>query len=163
MSRPDKEQIMSDYLILRRRVFGAFAAAMFLSLAPMKADLDPAAITYTLPKDIKWIMSSNGSGTVTLAGDPSKPGFYAQLVLWTPHHMARPHFHPNDRIITVISGTWWVGTGSKYDPDSAVAMHAGTVVHQTGKQIHFDGAKDEEAVIEVVGEGPTTATPAETK
>jgi hypothetical protein len=31
------------------------------------------------------------------------------------------------------------------------------------KQIHYDGAKDSEAVLEVVGNGPATAAPAEEK
>jgi hypothetical protein len=32
-----------------------------------------------------------------------------------------------------------------------------------GKQVHYDGTKDEEAVLLVVGEGPATSTPAEDK
>ena len=32
-----------------------------------------------------------------------------------------------------------------------------------GKQVHFDGAKDEDAVLLIVGEGPGTATLAEEK
>jgi hypothetical protein len=31
------------------------------------------------------------------------------------------------------------------------------------KQIHYDGAKDSETVLEVVGNGPATAAPAEEK
>jgi hypothetical protein len=77
--------------------------------------------------------------------------------------MSRPHFHPNDRFITVISGRWWVGTGSKFDPDSTVAMPPGSVVTHFARQIHYDGAKDEETIIEIVGEGPATVIPAETK
>jgi hypothetical protein len=38
-------------------------------------------------------------------------------------------------------------------------MPAGTFVTHFGKQIHYDGAKDEEMVIEVVGEGPSTVIP----
>jgi hypothetical protein len=34
---------------------------------------------------------------------------------------------------------------------------------RTQLQIHYDGAKDSEAVLEIVGEGPATATPAEEK
>ena len=77
--------------------------------------------------------------------------------------LASPHFHANDRFSNVISGTWWVGTGSKFDPDSTVPLPAGTFVTHFGKQIHYDGAKDEDAVLEIVGMGPATATPAETK
>lgn len=154
---------MRDCSILRRWMPVALAIAMFVVFGPVKADLNPAALVYTLPQDIKWKVSPGGEASVTLAGDPSKPGIYVQLVKWMPHHTSRPHFHPNDRFITVISGTWWVATGSKYDPDSMVPMPAGTFVRHVGKQIHYDGAKDEEAMLEIVGEGPATSTPAETK
>jgi hypothetical protein len=136
---------------------------MFFWIAPIHAGLNPSALAYKLPNQIKWTSSASGASQAVLAGDPSKPGLYVVLTKWSPHHMSRPHFHPNDRFITVISGTWWVGTGSKYDPDSTVAMPAGTFVKHFGKQIHYDGAKDEEAVLEIVGEGPATSTPAETK
>jgi len=42
-------------------------------------------------------------------------------------------------------------------------MPAGSFVTHFGKQVHYDGAKDQEAMIEIVGEGPATATPAEAK
>jgi quercetin dioxygenase-like cupin family protein len=127
------------------------------------ADLDPKALAYKLPDQVHWIEGDNGAARAIITGDPDKPGMYAILYKWHPHHMSRPHFHPHDRFITVISGTWWVGTGTKYDPDSTVPMPAGSVVTHFGKQVHYDGAKDEEAIIEIVGEGPATATPAEQK
>jgi hypothetical protein len=71
---------------------------------------------------------------------------------------SRPHFHPNDRFITVVKGTWWVGTGTKFDPNDTVAMPTGTYVTHFGKEIHWDGAKDEEAWVLIVGEGPATST-----
>ena len=40
---------------------------------------------------------------------------------------------------------------------------AGTFVTHFGQQVHFDGAKDEDAVLLIVGEGPGTSTPAEVK
>ena len=58
----------------------------------------------------------------------------------------------------MLKGTWWVGTGTKYDPDSTVPMPAGTFVTHYGQQVHFDGAKDEDAVLLIVGEGPGTST-----
>jgi len=125
--------------------------------------LNPAAIAYKLPEQIQWKDDPIGAKMAVLKGDPSKPGLYVVLVKWSPNHMSHPHFHPNDRFIIVISGTWWVGTGAKFDPESTVPLPAGTFVTHFGKQIHYDGAKDGETVLEIVGEGPATATPAEVK
>ena len=126
-------------------------------------DLDPKALAYRLPDQIPWKEDPMGAKMAVLQGDPSKPGLYVVLVKWTPHHMSHPHWHPSDRFITVISGTWWVGTGAKFDPDTTVPMPAGSFITHFAKQIHYDGAKDTEAVLEIVGEGPATATPAEAK
>lgn len=144
----------------------AFLCAASLALASAgAAEVDPAAVAYKLPDRIPWVENSFVPGTysATMVGDPSKPGLYVQLIKWTPHHMSHPHFHPNDRFITVLSGTWWVGTGTKFDPELTVAMPAGTIVTHFAGKVHFDGAKDEDAVLEVVGMGPSTVTNAEVK
>jgi quercetin dioxygenase-like cupin family protein len=148
----------------RRSWLVAFVLATVASLGSAKVtDLNPAAIAYKLPDQIKWTDEPIGSKHAVLLGDPDKPGLYVVLVKWTAHHMSHPHFHPNDRFITVLSGTWWVGTGNKFDPDSTVALPAGTFVTHFGKQVHYDGAKEGDALLEIVGEGPATPTPAEAK
>ena len=137
-----------------------FAAAF----RPSPAEPDPKVMSIKLPKDIKWSGSSSSpSQQAVLAGDPNKEGLYVVLTKWNPHNMSRPHFHPNDRFIHVVSGTWWVGSGSKYDPDNTTPLPAGSFVTHFGKQIHYDGAKDGEVILEIVGMGPATATPAEQK
>jgi hypothetical protein len=141
-----------------------FSIAAFLTLGSgLVADVNPAALSFKLPNQIKWVENASGASTAVLVGDPAKSGLYIVLNKWSAHHMSRPHFHPNDRFITVISGTWWVGTGTKYDPDSTVGMPAGSFVTHYGKQVHYDGAKDGECVLEIVGQGPATSTPAEVK
>jgi hypothetical protein len=137
---------------------------MFIGLGFIQAaNLDPKALTYKMPDQIQWSGKAGEPQQAVLSGDPSKPELYVMLIKWPPHHMSRPHFHPNARYITVLSGTWWVGTGSKYDPDSTFPMKAGSFVTDLPKGVHYDGAKDEECVLEVVGMGPATTTPAETK
>ena len=42
-------------------------------------------------------------------------------------------------------------------------MPKGSFVRHFGKKIHYDGAKDGEVILEMVGEGPDTLTPAEAK
>lgn len=131
--------------------------------ASQAADLNPAAITITMPDQLKWVSREDGNSTAVLFGDPNKPGMYGVLTKWSPGHMSRPHFHPNDRYIYVISGTWWVGTGPKFDPSMTKPLPPGSFVVHKGKEIHWDGAKDVECLLEIVGMGPATSTPAEAK
>jgi quercetin dioxygenase-like cupin family protein len=154
---------MSKLHALRRAFQLTGALAAFLTYGPVVgADLNPAAITMTLPDKIPW--KDNGkSATAILAGDPAKPGIYVELTRWHAGNMSRPHSHPFDRYITVISGTWWVGTGTKYDPATTVGMPPGSFVTHHAMGVHWDGAKDEDCVIEIVGMGPATTTPAEVK
>ena len=156
---------MSNAWALRRLLQLTVATAMFTTVATIHAanDPDPKVMSFKYPDQIKWVESEAGSANAVLAGDPAKPGMYVVLTKWHPHHMSHPHFHANDRYITVISGTWWVGWGPKWDPETAAPMKAGSVVTHFGKQIHWDGAKDEEVVLEIVGMGPATSTPAEVK
>src|SRR4029450_11377487 len=91
----------------------ALSATMFTS--SIAADLNPAAVTYTLPDKIEWEQGSGRKQQAILGGDAARPGLYVVMVKWLPGGMSRPHFHPNDRFITVLKGTWWVGTGTKFD------------------------------------------------
>jgi quercetin dioxygenase-like cupin family protein len=152
-------------MITVSRLLWGSALLLAASLSATAAELNSAAVIYKLPDQIPWQDNPANPGvkSAILAGDPTKPGLYVTLVKWLPGHMSHPHFHPNDRFIMVLSGTWWVGTGTKFDPDATVPMHAGTFVTHFAKGIHYDGAKDEETVLEIVGEGPATATPAEVK
>jgi hypothetical protein len=134
--------------------------AMMLSIGSA-AELNPAAVTYKMPDQIPWSpVDARGAQSAVVVGDPSKPGFYMVYNKWTKgNHFSHPHFHPNDRFIVVLKGTWWVGSGTKFDPEhGTVPMPAGSFVTHYGKQVHWDGAKDEDAVLLIMGEGPATAT-----
>jgi hypothetical protein len=126
------------------------------------AEPDPKVMSFELPDKIPWV-DHGGSAQAVLAGDPNKPGLYVYLVKWKAHNMSRPHFHPNDRFIYVLKGTWYVGWGPKYTPESTYPMPAGSFVTHFGKQIHYDGAKDEDTILEIVGIGPANSTNAEQK
>jgi len=144
----------------RKPRFGLIAMGTLWLLPSLAQQPDPAVMSFELPDQIEW-SDGRGASTAVLVGDPSKPGLYVVLTKWHPGNMSRPHFHPNDRFITVISGTWWVGWGDTYDPDSTYPIPAGSFVTHYGNQIHYDGAKDEEVVLQIVGMGPATSTAAE--
>jgi hypothetical protein len=139
-----------------------FAGMLNISSA---AELNPAAVIYKLPDQIPWgPVNAAGAQTAVVVGDPAKPGFYMVYNKWTKgNHFSRPHFHPNDRYIVVLQGTWWVGSGPKFDPANTTAMPAGSFVTHFAKQVHWDGAKDEDTVLLIMGEGPATSTAAEEK
>ena len=139
----------------------AFAATV---IATQAAELDPTAVQFIPANEIKWVRNAAGTNeTAVLFGDPSKPGPYVVRLKWLAGNMSRPHFHPHDRFFIVISGTWWMGTGDKFDPNNTVGAPAGSYVVHHANKIHYDGAKNEEVIIQVSGMGPATATPAEKK
>jgi len=155
------ENIMSPS---QRLLVSALAAAALLPVLPGRAaeKPDPKMISITLPDQINWRKSENAD-VATIQGDPNKAGIYIQLIKWHPGHMSRPHYHPEERYIWVISGTWWVGTGPKYDPDSTYPVPAGSLVIDHSNQIHYDGAKEGDCMLYIVGMGPSKTVPAEQK
>ena len=106
-------------------------AAVALSLAAIgpsairaaEKPLNPKAITIKVPDQIPWVRNAAGTAeAAVLYGDPDKPGLYAVMQKWLPGNMSRPHWHPNDRFITVLKGTWWMGTGTTFDPASTTEI-----------------------------------------
>ena len=149
-----------------RRALPIFSITLLDAISARSAsEPDPSIMAFKLPDKIQWSPATGrGPQTAILYGDPKKAGeLYIVLTKWPPHAMSRPHFHPNDRYITVLEGTWWVGWGPKYDPDSTYPMPKGSFVQHFGKKIHYDGAKDSECILEIVGMGPDTLTSAEQK
>jgi hypothetical protein len=151
-------------LITRRDAAIAMSAAlgarMLAAGSASAAELDPKAVIYKLPDKIELKATGNGNAAATLAGDPTGTGLYVVMNKWLKgNNFSRPHFHPHDRFITVLQGTWWVGSGKKFDPaNGTVAMPAGSFVTHFGGQVHWDGAKDEDALLLIVGMGPAAST-----
>ncbi|HWQ37693.1 MAG TPA: cupin domain-containing protein [Burkholderiales bacterium] len=99
-----------------------------------------------------------GIDRMTVYGDPSKPGVYVIRVRFQPGVMSMPHFHPEDRLATVLKGTWWTGTGEDFEPEATEPIRAGGWMLHPAGAAHFDGAKDEEVVLQLAGVGPSGTT-----
>ena len=138
----------------------AALALMMFAPANFAADLDTSVLAYKLPGDIQWRESliTPGNRQAILFGDPNKPGPYVVRNWFKAGNFSRPHFHPNDRFIVVLSGTWWIGTGEKFDPNNTQPMTPGSFVVHYGGKVHYDGAKDEDCAVEIHGIGPATST-----
>ena len=125
---------------------------------------DRNARDYKLPDQIEWKgRPGSGNYSATLFGDPSKPGLYVQLLKRDANNWSQPHSHPNDRFITVLAGTMWIGTGARFDPENTVPLKPGSYVRDIANQTHFDGSKADGLTIEIVGMGPATSSQAEAK
>ncbi len=135
-------------------------AAVFVPATLLRADSDGSGFIRIQPEDIEWkdAPGYNGVKMAVIAGDPSKPGVYVVRVKFPPGLMSRPHFHPDDRYAIVIKGTWWTGTGDTFDPGSTVPVKAGGFMKHPAGGHHFDGAKDEEVILQLIGYGPGGTT-----
>jgi hypothetical protein len=126
-------------------------------------ELNPDAITVLTPEEFQWRDEEPVlANSVSLFGDRDGEEYYVYLNKFAPGNFSRPHFHQNDRYITVVKGTWWVGTGSNFDPDNnTVPLPVGSFVVHTGGEVHYDGAKDEEVWVLIAGIGPGAGTAVE--
>jgi hypothetical protein len=116
-------------------------------------DVDRGSRDYTLPEQMQWKGTENGT-IANLYGDPSRPGLYAYILKRRPNTWSMPHFHDHDCFVTVLDGTFWVGTG-KFDPQRTVPLKAGSFVRDVAGGSHFEGTKDDGATLYFVGIGPS--------
>ena len=148
--------------ILRVRILACSCIVISLAAAAVSGSArDDPGFVRIAPADIHWEDVPNGHGVkqATLFGDPAKPGMYVVRVRFPPHVMDVPHWHPNDRYVTVLEGTWYTGTGDRFDFSRAVPLQQGSVMMHPAKAPHWDGAGGDEAVIvQIIGEGPGTTT-----
>jgi quercetin dioxygenase-like cupin family protein len=69
-----------------------------------------------------------------------------------------PHYHSGDRVAVVLSGTFYVGFGDRFDEAAMQALPAGSAWSEPNGQAHYAWAKDGEVVLHVVGVGPLRTT-----
>jgi len=78
-----------------------------------------------------------------------------------PGQGSRPHFHDQERYITVIKGTWWVSLGSEadvYNPEKMTAVKPASFIYEPAFGHHYDQARDEEVIVQIMGPGPVKTT-----
>ena len=115
----------------------------------------------SLPAEIKWkdgpASLPAGAKFAVLEGDPAKEGFFT-MRLWLPDGFKiAPHWHPKVEHVTVISGTFNLGMGEKFDQANSREMPAGSFGYWAAGMRHFAWAKGE-TVIQLHGIGPWMIT-----
>jgi quercetin dioxygenase-like cupin family protein len=96
-----------------------------------------------------------GVHTKVLAGNPATAGFYSILLFVPAHTAIQAHSHRDDRMATVVSGTWHFGYGSHYDEKAMKTLPAGSVYSEPGGVNHFARTAEDPVVVQISGFGPT--------
>jgi quercetin dioxygenase-like cupin family protein len=116
------------------------------------------------PSDVKWPAPAAGSvgtsgnagtQTVILKGDPTKPGLYTMLLRVGPNTKIEAHAHPDDRVATVISGTWYFGYGKQFSESALKMLPPGSVYTEPPNMNHFAMTRGDGVTIQITGTGPS--------
>jgi quercetin dioxygenase-like cupin family protein len=99
----------------------------------------------------------SGIETVVLKGDPTKPGLYVLALRAAPNMTIQAHSHKDDRVATVLKGTWYFGYGQKFDEKALKALPPGSSYTEPPNTPHFARTR-EQVVLEIVGYGPSSTT-----
>lgn len=109
------------------------------------------------PEELDWKLFPAFPPEARLAivvGHPAEAGLYVIRVKLPAGIRMMPHRHPEDRIYTVMSGTFYIGVGPHFNAEALVAYPPGSVVLLPGNTWHFHWARSGEYVTQVMGTGP---------
>lgn len=122
--------------------------------APGGPNVDPTARLAKKLEDMVWTRAADGSTFTNVIGDPGKAGIYVQFVRRPANNWSAAHKHANDQFVWVMDGRMYIGTGSSVDNDKTVGMPKGSYIHDFANGTHYEGTKDEDLWLLVVGMGP---------
>lgn len=127
-----------------------------LCIAPAAGEHDEGIKLFPVDK-IEWkdgpASLPRGAQIAVLEGDPGKEGPFVFRVKVPNGYRIPPHTHPKTERVTVISGTFNIGMGEKFDEKAAKPMLAGTYGYWEAGMKHFVWTKGE-TVVQFHGTGP---------
>ena len=97
----------------------------------------------------------SGIETSVLKGDPTASGLYTILLRVPANTRIEAHDHPDDRIATVVSGTWYFGYGEAFDESKLKALPPGSFYTEPPGRAHFARTGAEPVTLQITGVGPT--------
>jgi hypothetical protein len=131
------------------------ATLMICAFPAMASDVPKEAVKFT-PGDLKWKPSARVPGLqrADMTGDDTKPGPYMYRIRFPANFKMQAHGHPDVRTYTILSGTWYIGWGNKFDESKLIALPAGSYYIEPAKIPHFVATKGE-VEVQITGNGPT--------
>jgi hypothetical protein len=135
----------------------AFGAVSLALATAVGAQSVPSTHVIVAGPELKWgpapPILEKGAELAVVAGDPSKAGPYVIRLKLPAGFKVAPHWHPTDENVTVVSGTFALGMGEKFDAAALKDLPAGGFGLMPAEMRHFAQAKTA-AVVQVHGIGP---------
>jgi hypothetical protein len=151
----------------------AFGLVLALPVAAQDATTTPPATTpppaaaaatghvMVTPVQVKWAdgppFLKKGAKFTVLSGDPGAAGPFTIRLRIPAGYRIAPHWHPTDENVTVISGTFSLGMGEKFDAASMKTLPAGGYAVLPAEMRHYAMSKGG-ATVQVHGTGPFAIT-----
>jgi quercetin dioxygenase-like cupin family protein len=140
----------------------ALSGAAVLSAQGQQKRITPAEVPWPAGASTGTALvgsaGASGTQTVTLKGDPTKPGLYTILLRVGPNTRIQAHAHPDDRVATVVSGDWYFGYGKTFDEAALKLLPPGSFYTEPPGVDHFAMTKATGVVIQISGTGPSGTT-----
>ena len=110
-----------------------------------------------LPDQMKWEAGPAslppGARIAVLEGDPAQSGFFTMRVWFPDGYRIGPHFHPGVERVTVVTGTFYLGQGDRFDESTAQALPVGSYTSMPAGMHRYAFAKGP-AVVQISTLGP---------
>lgn len=140
------------------RVISAAAALVAIAAAvactTSRAEEHKKDIVGTTPDKVRWFTPpyyKDGRQRAQLFGDSSQGGPWLDRSKLPAGLRVPAHTHPQDELVTVIEGTWYLGEGAKSDPTKLKAYPEGSFIVIPAGVPHFAAAKDGAVVVQLSG------------
>ena len=109
-----------------------------------------------IPEKVRWFTPpyyTDGRQRAQLFGDSSKGGNWIDRVKIPGGARALAHTHPQDELVTVIEGTWYLGEGAEFDSAKLRGYPAGSFIVIPAGIPHFVAAREGVVVVQLSGTG----------
>ena len=106
------------------------------------------------PEQVRWFTPpyyNDGRQRAQLFGDSSKGGAWVDRVKIPSGKRVLAHTHPQDELVTVIEGTWYLGEGGKFVSAKLKGYPAGSFIVIPAGVPHFVAAKEGDVIVQLSG------------
>ncbi|HEY7095984.1 MAG TPA: cupin domain-containing protein [Terriglobales bacterium] len=132
------------------------AVLVFVAITFTLAETSKKEVIAVTPKEVRWFTPpyyTDGRERAQLLGDSSQGGAWVDRVKMPAGARVLGHTHPQDELVTVIEGTWFLGKGTKFDAANMKPYPAGSFIFIPAGVPHFVAAKDGMVIIQLNGNG----------